>query len=79
MNDKPTLFEFCKLHHGGGEVLHRFVESKYFVQVKADLDKAIQYLREGKAKYAPGTTNSFVDDLLAKYPQDSDQKSGDEK
>ena len=36
--------------------------------LRADLELAIKYLREGKAKFAPGTTNSFVDDLLAKYP-----------
>lgn len=39
-------------------------------EYRADLEKAIQYLREGKAKLAPHTTNSFVDDLLAKYPKD---------
>ena len=33
----------------------------------AMLKKAAQYLREGKAKFAPNTTNSFVDDWLAEY------------
>lgn len=36
---------------------------------KSDLAKAIQYLREGKQKFSQETTNSFVDDLLKKYPQ----------
>jgi hypothetical protein len=40
---------------------------------KNDLERAIQYLREGKAKYAPNTTNSFVDELIAKY---SEQEAG---
>lgn len=31
------------------------------------LEKALQYLREGKAKYAPNTDNSFVDDLLKEF------------
>jgi hypothetical protein len=33
--------------------------------LKAKLEKAVQYLKEGKARFAPGTTNSFVDDFIA--------------
>lgn len=38
-------------------------------ELREDLDKALQYLREGKAKFRPHTTNSLVDDLLEKYPR----------
>jgi hypothetical protein len=38
-------------------------------ELKQDLHKAIKFLREGKAKFAPTTTNSFVDDLLKKYEE----------
>lgn len=34
---------------------------------KADLKRAVQYLREGKARFAPNTDNSHVDGFLAKY------------
>ena len=37
--------------------------------LRADLDLALQCLREGKARFAPTTTNSFVDGLLARYPK----------
>lgn len=40
-----------------------------YEEVRADLDLALKYLREGKARFTPNTTNSFVDDLLAKYPR----------
>lgn len=29
-----------------------------------DLDTAVSYLRQGKAQFAPGTTNSLVDEFL---------------
>lgn len=29
--------------------------------------KAVKFLREGKAKFTPSTTNSFVDDFLHKW------------
>lgn len=35
--------------------------------LRADLMLAIKYLKEAKAKHAPNTTNSFVDDLINKY------------
>jgi hypothetical protein len=44
MDEKPTLYEFCKLHHGGGEVLHRFVEAKFYEAVVAERDKLIRLL-----------------------------------
>jgi len=31
------------------------------------LKTAVQYLREGKIRFTPGTTNSFVDDFIAAY------------
>ena len=34
---------------------------------KAELATAILYLRAGKAKFTPNTTNSFVDDFLQKH------------
>lgn len=36
-------------------------------EFRLELQKAIQYLREGKSMFTPNTTNSLVDDLLAKY------------
>jgi len=38
------------------------------------LQLAVQYLKEGKAKFRPNTTNSFVDDFIAKH----DTKLGSE-
>ncbi len=35
--------------------------------VKAMCERANQYLREGKARFTPNTTNSFVDTWLAEY------------
>ena len=32
-----------------------------------DLDDAVQYLKQGKAKFTPNTTNSDVDYFLEKY------------
>lgn len=31
------------------------------------LEQAVAYLKEGKAKFAPSTTNSLVDDFIAKW------------
>jgi hypothetical protein len=39
------------------------------IRLNEDLKRAVQYLREGKAKFAAGTTNSFVDDFLEKYKE----------
>lgn len=36
-------------------------------QAQRLLDKANQYLKEGKAKFTPNTTNSLVDDWLRDY------------
>lgn len=36
-------------------------------RLKAKLSEAVQYLREGKAKFAPEVTNSLVDDFLKSY------------
>jgi len=33
--------------------------------LRAKLAKAVQYLKEGKARFSPHTTNSFVDDFIA--------------
>lgn len=49
-------------------------EASYYIDTLAEevrrleklLAEAIQYLREGKNKFAPHTTNSFVDDFLAR-------------
>ena len=40
--------------------------------LREDLRKAIALLREGKRRFAPNTTNSTVDDFLAKFDQPSD-------
>ena len=40
---------------------------KYTRELEAALIQAAQYLREGKAKFAPNTTNSFVDDFIEKW------------
>lgn len=34
-------------------------------KAEARLAKAVQYLKEGKARFTPNTTNSFVDDFIA--------------
>lgn len=36
-------------------------------EIKAALTQAVDYLKQGKAKFAPNTTNSFVDDFIAKW------------
>lgn len=36
-------------------------------QIKEELKTAVKYLREGKAKFSPHTTNSDVDVFLEKY------------
>lgn len=36
-------------------------------RLEADLAEAIGYLRQGKAQFAPNTTNSLVDDFLARF------------
>jgi hypothetical protein len=36
-------------------------------ELKEQLAEAVSYLREGKAKFAPTTTNSHVDVFLAQY------------
>lgn len=38
------------------------------------LERANQYLREGKAKFSPNTTNSFVDTWLADYARTKEEK-----
>lgn len=47
---------------------------RQYNEMKEDFAKAIQFLREGKAQFAPNTTNSFVDDLLAKYPREDESR-----
>jgi len=36
-------------------------------EARLELQKAVKYLKEGKAKFAPNTTNSFVDEFIAKH------------
>lgn len=43
------------------------VAKREYLEMKNDLTKALKYLAEGKQKFTPNTTNSFVDDLLKKY------------
>jgi hypothetical protein len=40
--------------------------------LREDLRKAIALLREGKRRFAPNTTNSTVDDFLAKFDRPGD-------
>jgi hypothetical protein len=35
-------------------------------RLRSDLSEAVRYLREAKEKFTPNTTNSLVDDFLAK-------------
>jgi DNA-directed RNA polymerase subunit F len=37
------------------------------VELEKELEKAVQYLRQGKALFAPNTTNSIVDEFLEKH------------
>lgn len=46
--------------------------------LEVELMKACKYLREGKERFAPGTTNSFVDEFLEKHEQNSVAKMDDE-
>lgn len=51
----------------GHTTRHRDIISDLKLQLEHQrrvIEKAGQYLREGKAKFAPHTTNSFVDDLI---------------
>jgi len=36
-------------------------------ELREELRTAVNYLRQGKIKYAPHTTNSLVDDFIAKH------------
>jgi hypothetical protein len=53
--------------------INRKVETELIIaydkieKLRADLQIAVQYLKEGKIKFAPNTTNSFVDDFIAKH------------
>jgi len=47
--------------------MYKAVAIEDFEKIKEDLGKALQYLKEGKFKHSPNTTNSFVDELLYKY------------
>lgn len=44
-----------------------FLNNEGIESLRADLDLALKYLAEGKAKFTPNTTNSMVDHLLDKY------------
>lgn len=44
-----------------------FLKGYLEVETRKELSMAVKYLREGKQKFAPGTTNSFVDDFLEKH------------
>jgi len=37
------------------------------IELRAKLETAIRFLKEGKALFRPNTTNSFVDDFIAGY------------
>lgn len=47
------------------EILPDELES--LCKMARELKTAVKYLREGKAKFAPHTDNSFVDDFLKKH------------
>jgi len=50
------------------DVGERLSESQKIIHsLREELRAALMLLREGKAKFAPNTTNSFVDDFLDKH------------
>lgn len=53
----------------GFEKFHHVVEYSAYQKLESMLVKAEQFLREGKAKFAPNTTNSFVDDWLKDFAE----------
>jgi hypothetical protein len=66
--------EYCEPNStvDSGNLFNNTIEAIAVIEeLKEDLEKAIKYLREGKAKFAPHTSNSFVDDLLVKYSKGS--------
>lgn len=40
------------------------IEKSAYDEARADLKTAVKFLREGKARFTPNTTNSLVDDFL---------------
>lgn len=57
--------EFCDLHEAYAKKMEAAIA--YLRLQEEMLAKAMQYLKEGKAKYYPNTTNSFVDELITDY------------
>ena len=37
------------------------------LQLEGEIEIAVRYLKEGKARFSPGTTNSFVDDFIERH------------
>jgi regulator of sirC expression with transglutaminase-like and TPR domain len=60
-----TLWDFCS------EQTHKQIElvkrAEQVERLKEWLDRAVLYLRIGKTKFAPNTTNSLVDQYLKEY------------
>lgn len=50
-------------NHFLNKEIKQLSQDRYDTQLK--LDKAIRFLEEGKRRFAPDTTNSFVDDFIA--------------
>ena len=58
-----------------GDIIHKAVKCGLLYQaeriqgLEKELKTAVKHLSEGKKKFAPGTTNSFVDDFLKKHEE----------
>lgn len=63
--------DWCPNHHLHKESREEIETLKERIgEIETDLTLAIKYLKEAKARFAPSTTNSFVDDLIAKYSEE---------
>ena len=51
--------------------------SKELAKAREAISEAVKYLQEGKARFAPDTTNSFVDEFIEKWNEAADGRKED--
>lgn len=64
---ETTIYDYIEVNGRiSKKLFQKVIEPKLeeLVRTKANLTKAIQYLKEGKRLYTPNTTNSLVDEFL---------------
>lgn len=63
---------WCDANDSAKEQIRMRDENK---ELKRKLNEAYQYLREGKLKFSPMTTNSLVDDWLKWYEESGEGRN----